>query len=138
MKYILTLFMVLGALFVSPVVQACEEHEAAAKQSEASKAHDHSAHGADSMPLKKDAPVDHYAKVMDDMHKDMMIEPTGDVDVDFVRGMIPHHQGAVDMAKIVLEKGKDPEIRKLAQDVIDAQEREIKFMNDWLKKHGQE
>ena len=73
---------------------------------------------------------------MEKMHKDMMIEPTGDADVDFVQGMIPHHQGAVDMAKIVLKEGKDPEIKKFAQDIIDAQEKEIIFMKDWLKKHG--
>ena len=79
---------------------------------------------------------DLYAPAMDKMHKDMMVKPSGDADVDFVRGMIPHHQGAVDMAKIVLEHGKDPEIRALAQDVISAQEKEIKFMQDWLKARG--
>lgn len=82
------------------------------------------------------AATDLYAPAMKTMHTDMMVSPTGDADVDFVRGMIPHHQGAVDMAKIVLEHGKDPDIRKMAQDVIAAQEREIKFMQDWLKQHG--
>jgi uncharacterized protein (DUF305 family) len=71
------------------------------------------------------------------MHKDMTIKLTGDADVDFARGMIPHHQGAVDMAKIVLEHGKDPELKKLAQDVIASQNREITFMREWLKKKGQ-
>jgi uncharacterized protein (DUF305 family) len=72
------------------------------------------------------------------MHKAMAVEMTGDVDVDFVRGMIPHHQGAVDMAKIVLQYGKDPEIRKLAEQVVAAQETEIAFMNAWLEKNGAE
>ncbi len=82
------------------------------------------------------AKTDIYAPAMRKMHDDMMIEATGDADVDFVKGMIPHHQGAVDMAKIVLEQGKDAEIKKFAQDIIDAQEKEIAFMNDWLKKNG--
>lgn len=82
------------------------------------------------------APTDIYADAMAKMHKDMMsVKPTGDADIDFVRGMIPHHQGAVDMAKVVLEKGKDPEIKKMAEQVIKAQESEILFMNNWLKAH---
>ncbi|MBB5274694.1 uncharacterized protein (DUF305 family) [Rhizobium rosettiformans] len=71
------------------------------------------------------------------MHKDMAVPLTGNADVDFVQGMIPHHQGAIDMAKIVLEHGKDPEIRKLAEEVIAAQEGEIAMMKEWLAKNGQ-
>lgn len=76
-----------------------------------------------------------YKAAMDKMHKDMMMDYTGNPDVDFMRGMIPHHQGAIDMAKIELEYGKDPEVRKLAEEVIKAQEAEIKFMQDWLQKN---
>ncbi|MFM7335790.1 MAG: DUF305 domain-containing protein [Tabrizicola sp.] len=70
------------------------------------------------------------------MHEMMAIEYTGNADVDFIKGMIPHHQGAVEMAKIVLEHGKDPEVKKLAEGIIAAQEAEIKWMTDWLAKNG--
>ena len=71
------------------------------------------------------------------MHTAMDIAFTGNADVDFVKGMIPHHAGAVDMARTVLAFSKDPEIRKLAEEVIKAQESEIALMQGWLKKNGQ-
>ncbi|MBL9058510.1 MAG: DUF305 domain-containing protein, partial [Mangrovicoccus sp.] len=66
------------------------------------------------------------------MHAAMAIDYSGNADVDFVRGMIPHHQGAIDMAKVELEFGTDPEIRKLAEAIIAAQEAEIADMQAWL------
>jgi uncharacterized protein (DUF305 family) len=69
------------------------------------------------------------------MHGAMDISYTGNTDVDFVKGMIPHHEGAVDMAKTVLAFGKDPAIRKLAEDIIRAQESEIALMKAWLEKN---
>jgi uncharacterized protein (DUF305 family) len=71
------------------------------------------------------------------MHGAMNIAYTGNADVDFVKGMIPHHAGAVDMAKTVLAFGKDPEVRKLAEEIVKAQESEIALMQGWLKKNGQ-
>ena len=79
--------------------------------------------------------TDGYKAAMDKMHTDMMIEYSGNTDVDFVRGMIPHHQGAIDMAKVELANGNDPEIRKLAEGVIAAQEAEITKMQTWLAAH---
>lgn len=77
-----------------------------------------------------------FAEANAKMHADMAIEFSGDTDVDFVRGMIAHHQGAIDMAKIQLQYGKDAEIRKLAEEIIKAQEGEIAMMREWLAKQG--
>jgi uncharacterized protein (DUF305 family) len=70
------------------------------------------------------------------MMRDMQIQPSGNPDVDFVRGMIPHHQGAIHMAKIELAQGKEPEMRKLAQNIVKDQEKEIAEMQAWLKKNN--
>jgi uncharacterized protein (DUF305 family) len=68
------------------------------------------------------------------MHQDMMnmSAMTGDADTDFLRMMVPHHQGAVEMAEAVLKHGKDARIKKLAKEIISAQKKEIAMMNAWL------
>ncbi|MGF6172625.1 CopM family metallochaperone [Ensifer sp. 4252] len=77
-----------------------------------------------------------FAEANARMHKGMDIAFTGNTDADFVRGMIAHHQGAIDMAKVELEYGKDDQLRKLAEDIIKAQEGEIEMMKNWLVKNG--
>ena len=76
------------------------------------------------------------AAEMDKMMADMMVPYTGDPDIDFARGMIPHHQAAIDMAKVQLEFGKDPEMRKLAEAIIAAQESEIATLKAFLATKG--
>lgn len=74
-----------------------------------------------------------YAKGMDAMHDDMMAGIADPVpDMAFARGMLPHHVGAVDMAETQLKYGKDKEMRKLAQEIIDAQQPEIEQMQSWI------
>lgn len=61
---------------------------------------------------------------------------TGNADEDFVTHMIPHHQGAVDMAQVEAKYGKDPQLKRLAARIIASQRNEIEFMKAWQKKHG--
>lgn len=98
-----------------------------------SMAQDHSGHGAASAPSEAAAA---YEAANAAMHADMAVELTGDADVDFIRSMIPHHQGAVEMAKIVLKYGTDPEVKALAEAVIAAQDAEIEWMEKWLASKG--
>jgi uncharacterized protein (DUF305 family) len=92
---------------------------------------DHSGHQMNA-PAGESASTQAFIDANAKMHKGMAITFTGNADVDFVRGMIAHHQGAIDMAKVELEHGKDPDIRKLAEGIISAQEGEIKMMEAWL------
>jgi hypothetical protein len=65
---------------------------------------------------------------MSRMMADMGVTPSGDVDHDFLAMMIPHHQGAIDMAKAVLRYGKDEQVRRIAQGIVVEQEQEIAVM----------
>jgi hypothetical protein len=66
---------------------------------------------------------------MDKMMADMNVKPTGDVDVDFSAMMIPHHQGAIDMAIAELRYGKNEQLRRIAQEIIVEQQQEIAAMH---------
>lgn len=80
-------------------------------------------------PLAASTPSDGFMAendaAMARMHAAMNIRQTGDVDRDFVEMMIPHHQGGIDMAVAVLRHGRNPQIRRLAQEIIVEQQQEI-------------
>ena len=83
------------------------------------------------------AEADYWSELNATMHKMHMamaaIERSGNADVDFVRLMLPHHQGAIDMAKVQLLYGKDPQMCRLAQEIVTDQQLEIELMQRWLK-----
>lgn len=87
------------------------------------------------MPAKPGADADMMAG-MTTMNRDMRAAPmTGDADRDFVAMMIPHHQGAIDMAQAELRHGKDPALRRLANEIVTAQHKEIAMMRKWQAAH---
>jgi uncharacterized protein (DUF305 family) len=70
------------------------------------------------------------------MMRDMNVEFTGNADVDFAKSMIKHHEGGIEMAKLLLKHGKDPEMRKKAEKLIKEQGQDNKEFEAWLKKHN--
>jgi uncharacterized protein (DUF305 family) len=95
----------------------------------------HSGHGKPG--AAQDTPATQaYRAANAKMHKEMDLTFSNDADVDFVRAMIPHHRGAIDMARVALQHGRDEQTRKWASDVIREQEREIAEMQAWLQKRG--
>jgi uncharacterized protein (DUF305 family) len=93
---------------------------------------------ADEMKMTRgETPADQaFAASMQTMMKNMRVNPTGNPDKDFVLMMMPHHQGAIDMAKVEVQYGKDPDLRQLATDIVAAQQKEIAEMKAWLAKNG--
>ncbi len=84
-------------------------------------------------PEAREASMAAHHKMMQAMEG---MQPSGDPDKDFAAMMIPHHQGAIEMAKIELQYGTDPQLKAMAEKIIAAQEKEIAELQDWLSKHG--
>ena len=78
-----------------------------------------------------------FEAAMTKMEAGMAMSYTGDADRDFATGMIPHHEGAVAMANVLLQYGKSPEMRKLAEDIVKSQNAEISMMREFLAKKAQ-
>lgn len=105
---------------------------AAAQEAANGHAGGHAAHSAAGPSANASASTAAYRAVNEKMHKAMAVTLTGSADVDFMRGMIPHHQGAIEMAKVELQYGSDARVRALASEIIAAQDQEIDLMNKWL------
>mgnify|MGYP001626132767 FL=1 len=121
MKKLMT-FITLSAIAISNYAQANEQP--------------HQAHM--NMPMSTDSAMQQeLMQGMNQMNQNMMAAAQyKDPDVAFAAGMLPHHIGAVKMAEVELKYGKDPEMRKLAEDIINAQQAEIEQMQKWLKAHN--
>lgn len=77
-----------------------------------------------------------YMQAEMDMHHRMMKATGSNADIMWARKMIEHHQGAIDMSRVLLAQGKDAEAKRNAQATIDSQQKEIAKLQDWLKRHG--
>jgi uncharacterized protein (DUF305 family) len=76
-----------------------------------------------------------YHGAMEKMNQQMNAQPMkGDADQDFVMMMIPHHQAAIDMAKVQLQYGKDPELRRMSEELVKKQEKDIAELKQWMAK----
>ena len=92
-------------------------------------AHDTEHHGYEAMPASAEAPfLQENDAAMSKMMSAMAVKPTGNVDRDFIEMMIPHHQGAIDMAQTYLRYGRNEQLRRIAQEIIVEQQQEIAAM----------
>jgi len=122
-QMILILFLSLGCYKVSAQTNIADPHAGHGS---------HQGH-TPSGSSKVTAATKKYQQINDNMHKSMDIKFTGDADKDFLAAMIPHHQGAIDMAEVVVQYGKNPKVRQLAQEIITMQKKEIAEMKQLLK-----
>nr|WP_298059333.1 DUF305 domain-containing protein [uncultured Halomonas sp.] len=121
--------LILATMLIAPLSYA---HQHDSEQHSGAHGHHEGAH----QQGEDDPAIAAYKAANDKMHQDMAMSFTGNPDVDFAKGMIPHHEGAIAMAEIVLKYGKDEEILQLAEDIIAAQESEIAFLREWLNQQG--
>ena len=129
----LTTLLAGGALALTAGLAWADSHEA---EGEAMEGMDHS--GMDMGERDMSTPMGQMMGAMDTMMTSMPMESSGMVDADFLLMMIPHHQSAIDMARVELESGEDEETRAMAQQIIDAQEAEIAAMRAMLERMGVE
>ncbi len=136
-------FALAAALNIAPLQEAAAQHARHASASKAKPAAGkHRAHrGAASHaghrgPRGANASTREFHAAHESMMRNMALPYTGDADVDFRVQMIPHHQGAIDMARVALRHSKDPFTRQLAETVIIEQQREIAEMQAWLARRG--
>lgn len=121
LKYVFAALLSMGSLAMA--APALAQHDA------------HGGHGAATPP--GDPAYAAQMQAHEKMSVDMgAVKPSGDADVDFVRMMIPHHEGAIAMAEVELKYGKDESRKALARQIIEAQTKEIAEMKDWLKKNA--
>lgn len=131
----LTLAAVMALASAAPT-QAQNSHNHAGHGTKPS-AEKHSGRHAGHGPSRSDSPaVAEYKAAHDRMMRAMDLPYTGDPDVDFRVHMIPHHAGAIDMARVTMKYAKDPWTRQLAESVIYEQQREIAEMQGWLARRG--
>lgn len=119
----------LFALFACAVLSGCNSQNTLLMQP------NHSAHQGHAQQSGALAHTTAYIAAMNKMHQTMHDVDVLNADKAFVLGMIPHHQGAIDMANIQLTYGTDTKMRALAQQIIDAQTQEIALMQQWLKQN---
>ena len=125
-----------AAMSFAPAATAQPQHSHGAHGAKPS-AGTHGAHHAGHGPSRSDTPaVAEYKAAHDRMMRAMDLPYTGDPDVDFRIHMIPHHAGAIGMARVAMRHAKDPWTRQLAESVIYEQQREIAEMQGWLARRG--